>query len=131
MGSTSKVVSMSALVGGLATMISIAAGSAAAEPQDCVVNQGPTGATAHCGGDGSYILEVDCFGMSLASGQLFGPYFKADTGFADQPGIQAGRECMMPTTLGQIGIATGARITQVPTRPALPNNAYEYDRGRR
>ncbi len=31
---------------------------------------------------------------------------------------------MNPLTLGQIGIATDARITQVPTRPA-PSNAYE------
>ncbi|WP_227997524.1 hypothetical protein [Nocardia australiensis] len=88
-----------------------------------------SGAAAHCGGDGTYILEVDCFGVNLAGGPVFGPYFKSVTGYADSPNHPS-RDCMMPTTLGQIGIATDARITSNPTRPGLPSNAYEYDPGR-
>lgn len=112
-------------------MVTVAAGPATAEPQNCALNRWATGASAQCGGDGTYILEVDCFGISLASGQVFGPYNKSVTGFAGDPASHPSRDCMMPTTLGQIGIATGARITQQPTRPGLPSNAYEYDPGRR
>lgn len=130
MGMARKVVGMSVIVAGAAMMSTLAAGSAAAEPRDCVVNQWATGAAAQCGGDGTYILEVDCFGLNLTYGQPFGPYYKSVTGFAGTPG-QPSRDCMMPTTLGQIGIVTGARITQVPTRPGLPDNAWEYDPGRR
>ncbi|MEV6134721.1 hypothetical protein AB0L63_01345 [Nocardia sp. NPDC051990] len=91
MGLARKVVGKSVLVAGAATMITLAAGSAGAEPRDCVLNQWATGASAHCGGDGTYILEVDCLGVNLAYGQPFGPYYKSVTGFADAPaGSRAG-----------------------------------------
>ncbi|WP_278265752.1 hypothetical protein [Nocardia sp. AG03] len=66
--------------------------------------------------------------MSVSGGQPFGPYYKSVTGYTD-PGLDPiftspRRDCVNPLTLGQVGIATGARITQVPTRPA-PSNAYE------
>ncbi len=112
-------------------MITAAAGSAAAEPRDCVLDRWATGASAHCGGDGTYILEVDCVGVNLAYGAPLGPYYKSVTGFADNPASRPSRDCLMPLTLGQIGIVTDARITQVPTRPGLPDNAWEYDPGRR
>ncbi|WP_280468840.1 hypothetical protein [Nocardia cyriacigeorgica] len=131
MGMTRNVVGMSVIIAGAATMITLSAGSAVAEPRDCVLNQWPTGASAQCGGDGTYILEVDCLGVNLAHGQPFGPYNKSVTGFAGDPASRPSRDCLMPTTLGQIGIATGVRITQVPTRPGLPDNAWEYDPGRR
>lgn len=125
-----NIIGTSVLVASAAAMVTVASGSASADPQDCVLDRGLTSASARCGGDGTYILELDCFGLNLTGGPPFGPYFKSVTGFtAPAPGPS--RDCMMPTTLGQIGIATGARITQVPTRPSLPPNAYEYDPGRR
>ncbi|MEV6276258.1 hypothetical protein [Nocardia sp. NPDC051832] len=119
----------------IASAATVAAGPAAADPRDCALNRWASGAAAHCGGDGRYILEVDCFGLNLSGGPVFGPYNKSVTGFADPtPGRELythpARDCVMPLTLGQIGIATGARITQLPTRPGLPSNAYEYDPGR-
>ncbi|MFI6166163.1 hypothetical protein ACIBCN_05185 [Nocardia sp. NPDC051052] len=128
---TRSIIGTTVLVAGAAAMVSVASGSAAAEPRDCALDRGPTSASAHCGGDGTYILEVDCFGLNLAGGSpVFGPYFKSVTGYADGVSRPA-RDCMMPLTLGQVGIATDVRITQAPTRPSLPPNAYEYDPGRR
>ncbi|WP_328394357.1 hypothetical protein [Nocardia sp. NBC_00416] len=126
-----KVVGLSILVAGAATSITVATGAAVAQPRDCVLDRWATGASAHCGGEGAYILEVDCLGVNLAYGRPLGPYNKSVTGFADDPAGRPSRDCMMPTTLGQVGIATGVRITQVPTRPGLPDNAWEYDPGRR
>ncbi|MFG1796160.1 hypothetical protein [Nocardia sp. NPDC049149] len=123
-------VGTSVLVASAAATITLASGSAAAEPQGCALDRGLTSATAHCDGDGAYILEVDCFGLNLAGGSpVFGAYPKSVTGFAGA--ARPSRDCMMPLVLGQIGIATDVRITQFPTRPGLPPNAYEYDPGRR
>ncbi|MEV0765009.1 hypothetical protein [Nocardia sp. NPDC050435] len=112
----------------MATMVTLAAGPAAAEPRDCTLERWWSGAAAHCGGEGTYILEVDCFGVSVSGGQPMGPYYKSVTGHTDPARdpifTHPRRDCMNPLTLGQIGIATGARITEVPTRPA-PSNAYE------
>ncbi|MEV6770275.1 hypothetical protein AB0N05_16795 [Nocardia sp. NPDC051030] len=123
-----RIVGMPILIASAATMATVVAGSAGAEPQDCTLDRWWSGAAAHCGGDGTYILEVDCFGVSVSGGQPFGPYFKSATGRTD-PGLDPifthpVRDCMMPLTLGQIGFATDARITMIPTRPA-PSNAYE------
>ncbi|WP_327151962.1 hypothetical protein [Nocardia sp. NBC_01329] len=125
-----KIAAISVLVTGAATIVTITSGSAVAEPRNCVLNQWATGASAHCDGDGTYILEVDCFGMNLAGGPPFGPYDKSVTGWAGDPAGRPSRDCLMPTTLGQVGIVTGVRITQTPTRPGLPDNAWEYDPGR-
>ncbi|WP_378740940.1 hypothetical protein [Nocardia brasiliensis] len=135
MGMTRNVIGAALLVAGAATMPLVAAGPAAAEPRDCTLNRSPTGAAAHCGGDGTYILEVDCVGLNLSGGPILGPYNKSVTGFADPTPARElythpARDCMMPLTLGQIGFAIDAHITQNPTRPGLPSNAYEYDPGR-
>ncbi|GAB2655628.1 hypothetical protein [Nocardia goodfellowii] len=135
MGKTRSVLGVSLLIAGAATMTVVAAAPAGAEPRDCTLHRSPTGAAAHCGGDGTYILEVDCVGVNLAGGPIVGTYNKSVTGFADPtPGRELythpGRDCMMPVTLGQIGFALDARITPFPTRPGLPSNAYEYDPGR-
>ncbi|MBF6173144.1 hypothetical protein [Nocardia blacklockiae] len=123
-----RTLGTAALLAGAATMSALAAGPAAAEPQDCTLDRWWSGASAHCGGDGTYILEVDCFGISVSAGQPLGPYYKSVTGYTDPSRdpifTSPRRDCMNPLTLGQIGIATDARITQVPTRPA-PSNAYE------
>ncbi|WP_280395625.1 hypothetical protein [Nocardia brasiliensis] len=123
-----SILGTSMLVAGVATMVTTAAGSAAAEPQDCTLDRWWSGASAHCNGDGTYILEVDCFGVSLSGGQPLGPYYKSATGYTD-PGMDPifthpVRDCMNPFTLGQTGVATDARIVLIPTRPA-PSNAYE------
>lgn len=123
-----RTICAAVLVAGGAAIGTIVAGPATAEPQGCALDRSWSGATAHCGGDGTYILEVDCFGMSISGGQPFGPYYKSVVGHTD-PSLDPiftspHRDCMNPFTLGQIGIATDARITQVPTRPA-PSNAYE------
>ncbi|GAA5102394.1 hypothetical protein [Nocardia iowensis] len=135
MGMMRSVIGASLLVAGAATMTLAATGPAAAEPRDCALDRSPTRAAAHCGGDGTYILEVDCVGLNLSGGPILGAYNKSVTGFADPtPGRELythpARDCMMPLTLGQIGFAIDARITQTPTRPGLPPNAYEYDPGR-
>ncbi|MBB5916586.1 hypothetical protein BJY24_005498 [Nocardia transvalensis] len=128
---TRTVVSLSALAASGAAAVIAASGQAAAEPRDCTLDRTPSSAAAQCGGDGSYILEVDCFGLNLAGGSpIFGPYNKSVTGYGG-PGSHPARDCVMPLTLGQIGIATDARITPFPTRPGLPPNAWEYDPGRR
>jgi hypothetical protein len=125
-----SLIGTSALVASAAATMLVTSGSAAAEPRDCALDRGLTSAAAHCGGDGAYILEVDCFGLNLAGGSpVFGAYPKSVTGYAGATGPS--RDCMMPLVLGQIGIATDVRITQFPTRPGLPPNAYEYDPGRR
>ncbi|UGT55301.1 hypothetical protein [Nocardia asteroides] len=125
---TWRVLGASTLIAGAALVSTIAAGSAQAEPQGCTLDRRWDGASAHCGGDGTYILEVDCFGVSVSGGQPFGPYYKSVTGHTDPTMdpifTHPQRNCMNPLTLGQIGIATDARITLVPTRPA-PSNAYE------
>ncbi|WP_280270879.1 hypothetical protein [Nocardia wallacei] len=123
-----RTIGAAVFIAAAATLGTVAAGPAVAEPQNCTLDRSWSGATAHCGGDGTYILEVDCFGVSISGGQPFGPYFKSVTGHTD-PAMDPiftspRRDCMNPFTLGQIGIATDARITQVPTRPA-PSNAYE------
>ncbi|MFJ1458580.1 hypothetical protein [Nocardia sp. N2S4-5] len=123
-----RTIGAAVFIAAAATMGTVAAGPAMAEPENCTLDRSWSGATAHCGGDGTYILEVDCFGVSISGGQPFGPYFKSVTGHTD-PAMDPiftspRRDCMNPFTLGQIGIATDARITQVPTRPA-PSNAYE------
>lgn len=123
-----RTIGTSVLVASAAAMATIAAGPAMAEPEGCTLDRWWSGASAHCGGDGTYILEVDCFGVSVSGGQPFGPYYKSATGYTDPARDPLftfpRRDCMNPLTLGQIGIATDARITQVPTRPA-PSNAYE------
>lgn len=132
MRSFRKVAGVSAVVAGAAAAMIATSGSAAAEPRDCVLDRTPTGASAHCGGDGTYILEVDCFGLNLAGGSpVFGPYNKSVTGFGGDPASRPARDCTMPLTLGQVGVAVDARITPFPTRPGLPPNAWEYDPGRR
>ncbi|MFE5478308.1 hypothetical protein ACFQ9R_21575 [Nocardia sp. NPDC056541] len=121
-----RVFGTSVLIASATAMIS--SGPAMAEPQGCTLDRSWGGASAHCGGDGTYILEVDCFGVSVSGGQPFGPYYKSVVGHTD-PTLDPifnypQRNCMNPLTLGQVGIATDARITLVPTRPA-PSNAYE------
>lgn len=128
LGTVRSIVGASLLIATAATFTTVVAASASADPQDCVLDRWATGATAHCAGDGTYILEVDCFGLSISGGQPFGPYNKSATGYTDPTRdpifTHPARDCMNPLTLGQIGIATDARITQTPTRPA-PSNAYE------
>ncbi|MFF2554100.1 hypothetical protein ACFVUS_24085 [Nocardia sp. NPDC058058] len=122
-----RILATAILIATAATTTTVGAASAHADPQGCTLDRWWSGASAHCA-EGTYILEVDCFGVSVSGGQPFGPYFKSaairtDSNL-DPIFTHPVRDCMMPLTLGQLGIATDVRITSVPTRPA-PSNAYE------
>ncbi|MFQ6229634.1 hypothetical protein [Nocardia sp. NPDC002869] len=100
-------------VSGLAFVAVVGSGTAAAAPQDCVVERDLFGASATCGPDGGshYVLHVDCVGL-YASGPFplyaVGPYAAIS-----YPFTPAGRRVTTGCTgmgPGVVAVATNAYV---------------------
>ncbi|MFF3221216.1 hypothetical protein ACFYV7_00330 [Nocardia suismassiliense] len=114
-----RIITGSTLFGVAAAAAIATAGSAVAEPRDCVLDRSVTGATGFCpGGDGYFTVEADCFGVFVTRGGLgFGPYRQTSQRHAyagPHPEMDATQthpmaECNEFIT-GHFGIATDARL---------------------
>lgn len=114
-----RIISSSTLLGIAAAAVVATAGTAAAEPRDCVLDRSLTGATGFCpGGDGYFTVEADCVGVYVTRGGLgVGPYRQSSQRNAyagPHPEMDATQthpraECNEFIT-GHFGIATDARL---------------------
>ncbi|RDI46788.1 hypothetical protein [Nocardia mexicana] len=115
-----RLAGASMVIAGAVAAIGFTAGNASAAPTDCVTDRWTTGASAHCGGDGFFTVEVDCVGVYVtrtAPHLAVGPYMQASQRFAyagDHPEMDPTQthpraDCFEFTT-GHFGIATGTRV---------------------
>lgn len=110
---TVRAVVAAAVVSGFATVLG--AGSARAEPQDCVVTRDLAGASATCHDNGpagrEYALIVECFGLHGVPGAFplmaIGPYQGSWSG-SFGPSGHGTASCLGPMS---IGTATNAYVT--------------------
>lgn len=117
-GPAYRVLGAFLMLSSAATLIAAGTGSAAAEPRNCVIDRWPTGASAHCDGDGYFTVEVDCLGFYFTGGPGIGPYMQTSQRHAyaghhpemDPTQTHPVAECSAPLTRGTLGIATGVRV---------------------